>query len=121
MGIWGFDASISDGPWDVGPLGTDDGAVGDWGDGRVRPAGRWEWKFRFRRRGPKETPPEACGSDIKGLQGLLAAISGVGPSAGLAPKDLDIATHDLGDNGWVLFHLGKQDHGDDGAGKSLRI
>ena len=47
--------------------------------------------------------------------------SGVGPSAGLAPKDLDIATHDLGDNGWVLFHVGKQDHGDDGAGKSLRI
>ena len=45
MGIWGFDASISDGPWDVGPLGTDDGAVGDWGDGRVRLAGRWEWEI----------------------------------------------------------------------------
>ena len=55
------------------PLGLDDGAVGDWGDGRVRPAGRWEWKFRSRRRGPKETPPGARGSDIQGLQGLLAA------------------------------------------------
>ena len=28
MGIWEFEVSISDGPWGIGPLGPDDGAVG---------------------------------------------------------------------------------------------
>ncbi len=115
MGIWGFDASISDGPWDVGPWVR---MTGQWGIGATVGCGLpvvGNGKFRPRRRGPKETPPGPEAPILRACRACWQRSPRVGPSAGLAPKDLDIATPGRGDDGRGLLHVGKQECGDDGA------
>ena len=101
-----------DGLWGLGP---DAGAMGGRAGGGSGLPVVGHGETSPRRRGPKETPPGACGSDIQGLQSLLAAIS-ASRSIRLSVDHwgVDVAAPGLCDDGRVWLDVGKQERGDDG-------